>query len=184
MEAHTLFVMPLDFLSFNEVSIKKKRCTLNVFEFRKHLVSEYSAFTRSFTRIKADDIRVFVDAEYESQKYWPEPLVQINPNFKTGGTVEQLVGAGQLHARCAEIFRFGKSDSSAGVSLPLHTHQVEAISRASAGESYVLTTGTGSGKSLAYFIPIVGACLKAKALDPFPRTRAIVIYPMNALANE
>jgi superfamily II DNA/RNA helicase/very-short-patch-repair endonuclease len=156
---------------------------LNVFEFRQHLVTEYSAFTRSFTRIKADDIRVFVDAEYASQKYWPEPLVQINPNFKTGGTVEQLVATGQLHARCAEIFRFGKSDSSAGVSLPLHTHQVEAISLASAGESYVLTTGTGSGKSLAYFIPIVDACLKAKALDPVARTRAIVIYPMNALAN-
>ena len=156
---------------------------MNVFEFRQHLVTEYSAFTRSFTRIKADDIRAFVDAEYASQKYWPEPLVQINPNFKIGGTVEQLVATGQLHTRCADIFRFGKSESSAGVSLPLHTHQVEAISLASAGESYVLTTGTGSGKSLAYFIPIVDACLKAKALDPVPRTRAIVIYPMNALAN-
>jgi hypothetical protein len=52
-----------------------------------------------------------------------------------------------------------------------------------AGESYVLTTGTGSGKSLSYFIPIVDACLKAKKADPTPRTRAIVIYPMNALAN-
>ena len=87
---------------------------MNVFEFRQHLVTEYSAFTRSFTRIKADDIRAFVDAEYASQKYWPEPLVQINPNFKTGGTVEQLVSAGQLDARCADIFRFGKSESSAG----------------------------------------------------------------------
>jgi hypothetical protein len=42
------------------------------------------------------------------------------------------------------------------------------------------TTGTGSGKSLAYFIPIVDAVLKARADDPAPRTRAIVIYPMNA----
>ena len=100
---------------------------MNVFEFRQHLVTEYSAFTRSFTRIKADDIRAFVDAEYSSQKYWPEPLVQINPNFKSGGSVEQLVHDGQLDARCAEIFRFGKSDISAGMSLPLHTHQVEAI---------------------------------------------------------
>jgi ATP-dependent helicase YprA (DUF1998 family) len=69
------------------------------------------------------------------------------------------------------------------VTLPLHKHQAEAISLASAGESYVLTTGTGSGKSLSYFIPIVDARLKARKLDPTPRTRAIVIYPMNALAN-
>jgi len=156
---------------------------LDVFEFRAHLVNEYSDFTRSFTRIKADDIRTFIDAEYDSQKFWPEPLIQVNPNFKAGGTVESFVEAGHLHPLCADIFRFGKTDSSAGYSLPLHKHQAEAISLAAAGESYVLTTGTGSGKSLAYFIPIVDACIKAKAADPTPRTRAIVVYPMNALAN-
>lgn len=156
---------------------------MDVFEFRKNLVGEYSDFTRSFTRIKAEDIRNFVDAEYDSQKFWPEPLVQVNPNFKQGGTVEAFVEAGHLHPLCAEIFRFDKSASSAGHTLPLHKHQAEAVSLAASGESYVLTTGTGSGKSLAYFIPIVDACLKAKAWDPTPRTRAIVVYPMNALAN-
>jgi ATP-dependent helicase YprA (DUF1998 family) len=100
---------------------------LNVFEFRQNLVNEYAEFTRSFTRIKADDIRAYVDAEYASQKYWPEPLVQVNPNFQPGGTVESLCAAGQLSAQCAEIFRFGKTASSAGHSLPLYKHQVEAI---------------------------------------------------------
>ncbi|MGH1506992.1 DEAD/DEAH box helicase [Ralstonia solanacearum] len=156
---------------------------MNVFEFRQSLVTEYDEFTRSFTRIKADDIKTFVDSEYASQKYWPEPLIQVNPNFQPGGTVEALCQAGQLHPSCADIFRFGKTTSSAGQSLPLYKHQVEAISLAAAGESYVLTTGTGSGKSLSYFIPIVDACLKSKALDNTPRTRAIVVYPMNALAN-
>ncbi|MFX1715551.1 DEAD/DEAH box helicase [Paraburkholderia sp. A1RO-5L] len=156
---------------------------MDVFQFREHIVAEYEQFTRSFTRIRADDIRNYVNEQYASQRYWPEPLIQINPNFKSGGTVEELVAAGQLSADCADIFRLGKSASSAGVSLPLHKHQAEAISLAAAGESYVLTTGTGSGKSLSYFIPIVDACLKAKAADPAPKTRAIVIYPMNALAN-
>jgi len=156
---------------------------MDVFQFREHIVAEYEQFTRSFTRIRAGDIRDFVDEQYASQKYWPKPLIQINPNFKSGGTVEEFVEAGQLSDQCADIFRLGKSISSAGGSLPLHTHQAEAISLAAAGESYVLTTGTGSGKSLSYFIPIVDACLKGKATDPKPRTRAIVIYPMNALAN-
>lgn len=156
---------------------------MDVFEFRQHIVDEYAQFTRSFTRIRAADIRDYVDSQYRSQKYWPEPLVQINPNFKAGGTVEELVAAGQLSSPCAAIFRLGKTSFSAGISLPLHKHQAEAISLAASGESYVLTTGTGSGKSLGYFIPIVDACLKAKAGNPAPRTRAIVIYPMNALAN-
>lgn len=156
---------------------------MNVFEFRQNLVTEYAQFTRSFTRIKADDIQEFVEAEYRSQKYWPEPLVQINPNFEPGGTVESLCAAGQLSDQCAAIFRFGKTASSAGATLPLYKHQVEAITLAATGQSYVLTTGTGSGKSLSYFIPIVDACLKAKAIDKKPRTQAIVVYPMNALAN-
>jgi len=156
---------------------------MDVFQFREHIIGEYEQFTRSFTRIRADDIQDYVNEQYASQKYWPEPLIQINPNFKSGGTVEELVTTGQLSAQCADIFRLGKSSSSAGASLPLHKHQAEAISLAAAGESYVLTTGTGSGKSLSYFIPIVDACIKAKAADPTPRTRAIVIYPMNALAN-
>jgi len=156
---------------------------MNVFEFREKLVADYATFTRSFTRIRAEDISSFVDKAYNSGRYWPAPLVQVNPNFKTGHTVEELVGAGGLHPLCSNIFRAGKTASSAGVSLSLFKHQEEAISFAQSGESYVLTTGTGSGKSLAYFIPLVDAILKAKATDPTPRTRAIVIYPMNALAN-
>jgi Lhr-like helicase/very-short-patch-repair endonuclease len=156
---------------------------LDVFQFREHLVGEYEQFSRSFTRVRADDIRDFVDREYASQRYWPEPLIQINPSYRSGGTIEQLVASGQLRQECAAIFRLGKSATSAGLPLPLHQHQAEAITLALAGESYVLTTGTGSGKSLSYFIPIVDACLKAKKADSTPRTRAIVIYPMNALAN-
>ncbi len=156
---------------------------MDVFQFREYLVGEYEKFTRSFTRVRAEDVRAYVDAQYSSQRYWPEPLIQVNPNFKSGETVEQLVSAGQLSAQCAAIFRLNKSESSAGIALPLHKHQAEAISLAAAGQSYVLTTGTGSGKSLSYFIPIVDACLKARAVDATPRTRAIVIYPMNALAN-
>ena len=156
---------------------------MDVFEFREKLIADYAAFTRSFTRIHAEDIRRFVDDAYQSGRYWPAPLVQVNPNFKTGGTVEALAAAGVLHPECGRIFRAGKSASHPGVSLTLFQHQEEAIRFAQSGTSYVLTTGTGSGKSLAYFIPVVDAILKAKQSDPTPRTRAIVIYPMNALAN-
>lgn len=156
---------------------------MDVFEFRDKLVSDYSDFTRSFTRIQATDISSFVDETYNSERYWPAPLIQVNPNFKAGHSVEELVQAGNIHPKCAEIFRFGKTAASQGAPLKLFRHQEEAISLAAAGESYVLTTGTGSGKSLSYFIPIVDACLKAKETDTTPRTRAIVVYPMNALAN-
>ncbi len=47
----------------------------------------------------------------------------------------------------------------------------------------MVTTGTGSGKSLCFFIPIVSHVLAARRRIAEPRTHAIVVYPMNALAN-
>ena len=71
-----------------------------------------------------------------------------------------------------------------GQELRLHKHQKEAIEAARTGQSYVLTTGTGSGKSLAYIVPIVNKVLEAKAAGTYQTgIKAIVVYPMNALAN-
>jgi hypothetical protein len=88
---------------------------------------------------------------------------------------------GVLHTECERIFRRDKSRSSLGLPLQLHRHQDEAVRAAQSGESYLLTTGTGSGKSLAYFIPIVDHVLKHGGSGR--GIKAIVVYPMNALAN-
>jgi Lhr-like helicase len=153
-----------------------------IFDFRDRLIDEYSAFSRSFTRISATDIKNVVNYEYARGRYWPEPLIQINPNYERKGTIRQLVDQGLLHPLCAEIFQADKPEGRPRP-LELFAHQLEAIATARQQKSYVVTTGTGSGKSLAFFIPIVDRILKARATEPRARTRAIVIYPMNALAN-
>ena len=154
----------------------------NVFQFRDALVREYSDFSRSFTKILADDISTHVRVEYERKRYWPEPLIQINPNYLPAKNVEELVAEGSLHPLCGSIFRITDGDETSRP-IRLFKHQQEALSKASNGESYVVTTGTGSGKSLAFFIPIIDRILREKEVNPEPRTRAIIIYPMNALAN-
>ena len=156
---------------------------MEVFELRDYVISQYREFSTGYTKILAKDINRFLKKEHANQRYWPAPLVQINPSFKPGATVEALAQDGTLHPECAKIFRFGKTKESLGHTLKLHTHQTEAIAIGKRKESYVLTTGTGSGKSLSYFIPIADAVLWAKERDKTPRTRAIIIYPMNALAN-
>ena len=154
----------------------------NVFDFRNELVADYSSFSRSFTTISAPDIDAEVQRQYNAGRYWPEPLIQINPNYQRRGTVQELAAQGILHKHCADIFQVGKLE---GNPQPLHlyTHQLEGIAKAQARQSYVVTTGTGSGKSLAFFIPVIDRILKAKDEGGEAKTRAIVIYPMNALAN-
>jgi hypothetical protein len=106
--------------------------------------------------------------------------VQLNPSFEPGDTVDELVAAGVLAEGCRRIFRRNKDANGLGDSLRLHRHQQDAIDVARTGGSYVLTTGTGSGKSLAYFIPIVDHVLRHGSRKGI---KAIVIYPMNALCN-
>ena len=47
----------------------------NVFAFRDKLIEEYRAFSRSFTRIAASDIRNEVEDQYNKNRYWPQPLI-------------------------------------------------------------------------------------------------------------
>lgn len=157
--------------------------SLDVFSLRDAVVGEYKKFATSFTTIFAEDIRRQVEAIYAEQRYWPEPLIQINPSYKRSTSVNELTAAGALHPRCADIFRTGTSSESSGQPLSLYKHQEQAIALAAHGESYVVTTGTGSGKSLCFFIPIVSAVLAERSVGAPRRTSAIVIYPMNALAN-
>ncbi len=145
---------------------------MDVFSLRDRVVGDYRRFATSFTTIHAADLRKKIDAIYAEGRYWPEPLIQLNPRFKSAGTVAQLAEEGALDPACARIFP-----------IRLYKHQHQAIAYAAQKQSYVVTTGTGSGKSLCFFIPIVNAVLAEKKHDPAPRTRAIVIYPMNALAN-
>lgn len=154
----------------------------NVFEFRDELIADYSAFSRSFTSISAPDIAQEVGRQYDAGRYWPEPLIQINANYQRKATVQQLVEQGILYKKCAEIFQVNKLENNPQP-LHLYTHQIEAIAKAQSNQSYVVTTGTGSGKSLTFFIPIIDRILKSKQIESTARTRAIVIYPMNALAN-
>lgn len=154
---------------------------MDVFDLRSRLVGDYARYTRSFIKIADTRISQRVEAALEAGALWPEPLLQLNPTFLPGGTVDDLVADGTLHAECARIFRIGKTDQDhTGKQLLLHAHQTEAIRKARESKSYVLTSGTGSGKSLAYIVPIVDHVLRRGTGRGI---QAIVVYPMNALAN-
>ena len=154
---------------------------MNVFELRDRLVDDYRNYTRSFIKIRDPRIKEFVDGHLGAEGFWPEPLLQLNPAFQPGGTIDDLVAEGVLSDQCLRIFRYRESpEDRRGSQLLLHRHQREAILKAHQSQHYVLTTGTGSGKSLAYIVPIVDRVLKTGSGRGI---QAIIVYPMNALAN-
>ncbi len=144
------------------------------------MVAEYESYVMSYLSIADKKLEARVRDELAQGLLWPEPRIGLNPSFESGGTISDLVSEGLLHPECQRIFQIKNEAGRVLRPLELHRHQREAIEIARAGVNYVLTTGTGSGKSLAYIIPVVDSILRE---GPGRGIRAIVVYPMNALAN-
>lgn len=153
---------------------------MDVFELHRKVIDDYAAYTRSFINIADDRIAAEVEREISEGLLWPEPLLQLNPSFAPGKKIDELIAEGVLHEDCGKIFRIKQNDNDVGRDLRLHIHQEQAIRLARKDEPYVLTTGTGSGKSLSYIIPAVDYVLRHGSDRGI---KAIVVYPMNALAN-
>lgn len=143
---------------------------MNVFHTHARIVEDYATYIRSFLNIADPAIRAVVEGELEKGKLWPEPLLQFNPAFEMAGSMANLSRDGILHRDLADIFK--------GYSL--YRHQVEAIELGTARKDFVVTSGTGSGKSLTY----IGSIFHHLLSNPgSPGVSAVVVYPMNALIN-
>lgn len=143
---------------------------MNVFQTHSDIVSDYASYIQSFISIADPEIRRIVNRELSRGKLWPEPLLQFNPAFKMFGSLEELATSGTLHPDIRDIFRGYK----------LYHHQVEAIRLGTAGKDFIVTSGTGSGKSLTY----IGSVFHHLLSNPGAKgVTAVVVYPMNALIN-
>ena len=87
---------------------------MDVFQLDQALIHDYEQFARSFTEIQATDIRRQVEEEYVGRRFWPEPLISLNPHFEPGDRVDVLASNGTLHPNTAAVFR------TDGTPLTLH----------------------------------------------------------------
>jgi len=82
---------------------------VDVFNLRRQLIDDYRAYSDSFIKVRDPKIRARVEEELNSGALWPDPLIQLNPNFSSGQSVQALVDAGSLHPLCADIWVFNRS---------------------------------------------------------------------------
>ena len=110
---------------------------LDVFRLRDRVVEEYRDYVQSFVRVLDDRIDDFISSRLGEGELWPAAELQLNPAFKMDRTLGELAAQGIIKPETARFF---------GEELRLFQHQREAIDIALRGESYVVTTGTGSGQ--------------------------------------
>jgi superfamily II DNA/RNA helicase len=100
---------------------------------------------------------------------------EIRRPFKKGKALKELVLNGSLHP---DLRLFMQNNP--------YEHQAQAIEfSAKPGRNLVIATGTGSGKTESFLLPILNSLLKERDTGKLgPGVRAIIIYPMNALASD
>ena len=110
------------------------------------------------------------------------PLLEASPPFKNGRSIEELVRAGVLHpgfrTLCSGVLPLER---------PLYLHQEQGVEKVvRGGRNVIIATGTGSGKTEAFLIPILDHLLREGDAGTLSQAgvRAMLLYPMNALAND
>lgn len=157
---------------------------MNPFKVFQEVKQQYKAYIQTFQIFKNKEIESYVHHQMDhGNLLWQEPIIQISKRFKAGKNLSQLITEGVIHPETEEVFRLTDVKTGNKFLIHPHLHQEQAIRiTCSKEENLVVTTGTGSGKSLCFEIPIVNHCLKAKQ-EGKKGIKAIIIYPMNALAN-
>lgn len=156
--------------------------TLDPFDVLRQVQHDYLMYVRTFQQFQNPDIQQWVLDHIENGSLlWKPPYIQIARPFASGERLEDLVEKNLLHRGVLRVFR---KDVENPASAPIHPHrhQSTAIQKVLSGRNVIIATGTGSGKSFAFGIPIISTALRQIDLG-VRGIKAVIVYPMNALAN-
>lgn len=142
------------------------------------------------TRFRSQVFAQYLDLLKAEFRIHPQ-FSEIRKEWERELTMERLVHGpflerAQLYAPGADVMSLGlhpatlEAISSKLKGRDLYKHQTDALERVLAGENVVVATGTSSGKTLCFQLPILDALLR----DTSPGLRAVIIYPLNALVND
>lgn len=153
------------------------------FDILENAKDSYKKYVTTFQKFKNPVIKAWVhDRIDRGSLLWRNPNIELSRRFEKGEPLESMRDQGLIHEKILEIFSVDPMEPSAEPISP-YKHQSEAIRKILGDEvNTIISTGTGSGKSFCFGIPIVNDCLKMKG-DGVPGIKAIIVYPMNALAN-
>lgn len=143
----------------------------------RHLVEQYRRYLRTGYRFLDPVLRDQFEAHLaQADVVVRGPYVTLSRDFLPGRPLAELVAARKAEPELTKAnWVFGAG--------PLHRHQERALETGRAGRSFVVTTGTGSGKTESFLLAVLDGILRRKR-EGVRGVQAILLYPMNALAND
>ncbi|MES3036189.1 MAG: DEAD/DEAH box helicase [Gemmatimonadota bacterium] len=104
------------------------------------------------------------------------PFISLSRPFRTGASVDALVKEGVFHAHMRQRIPAEITN--------LYGHQEDAVRAIRASKATLVSTGTGSGKTECFLYPVVSRCLELRDAGEPSGISAVLVYPMNALAED
>lgn len=144
------------------------------FKLASTVTDDYARYIRTSFPVLDKELWKQFDHKIRSESLlWRGPYISLTRKFKPGPQLDALVSEGILHQKVADIFRPQFST--------VFAHQDSSLRRLREGKHTIVATGTGSGKTEAFLLPILDYIVR----NPGEKgSKALIIYPMNALAND
>ncbi|MEA5160991.1 DEAD/DEAH box helicase [Cereibacter johrii] len=152
---------------------------LDPMSFRDHLnatIARFTATSSPINEVRAPHLANELRDRIARLPFVKGPYIETLPDFEKGESLEALQRTGHLHA----AWRRMEQTLPAVWTRPLHSHQEQALL---GDDNYLVATGTGSGKTESFLYPLIDDILRQGDLNR-PGVRAILVYPLNALAND
>ena len=143
---------------------------------RSFLRYQLTAYPFADERLLAQMRRLLSLDETRRSPLLKGPYVSVSRPFRRGAAVDDLIAEGVFHPLMRQRIPAEISH--------VYGHQEEAIRAIHAGHTTLVSTGTGSGKTECFLYPIVSKCLELRDQDAESGISAVIVYPMNALAED
>ncbi|MEA5540355.1 DEAD/DEAH box helicase [Limnoraphis robusta Tam1] len=142
-----------------------------------HVIAEYRDYLLTEFRAKDPDLKQSLEDAIDRPLFLAqEPFYQVHRPFKSGERWRNL----PIDLRLAEVMEKRSKSKLA------YLHQSDAIAHL-LGENaspLVVTTGTGSGKTETFLLPVIQNAIEDSVAFKKSGLTAILVYPMNALSND
>ena len=142
----------------------------------KEIQQKYIDFYKSNFALGKEKLSEKLDGLKENNHLWKSPYILISQNYEPGKKSNQLMLELDIEENLADMLR----DEEKGIKQ-FFKHQENALTNIiKEDKNTIVSSGTGSGKTESFLIPILNHCSK----HGVEGIKAIVVYPMNALAND
>lgn len=152
---------------------------MDLAELSRQVEERYRRYLKTTFYFRDPALRASFEEALNGGRLSKGPYLEATPVFKRGQTPQTLFPS-LLKEQPDQGFQ-----KAVHWSRPLYLHQEQAIRKAFDGQNVIVATGTGSGKTESFLYPILLHLYREFQTGRLcPGVRALILYPMNALAND